>query len=225
MIVKMRNVRLAFHDLFKAKSINNGAPKYSGVFIIGEDSVCSYEIDDKERKGVSLSDSLDDSKSVLHRIIAKVVKEKWGDLGLGAKKKIKIWCLNKADGSTTREAYTNDEDEYYNGFDENSWFVTAAKLEDKVPNTGLPVYDQGRNIANGSQVFSGCYVNAIIDVYAIEKDDGRSVCASLEGVQLLRRGENLGGGTRIDAHSAFDDEEYETDDAFGSDDDVSDVPF
>ena len=138
MIVKMRNVRLAFHDLFKAKSINNGAPKYSGVFIIGEDSVCSYEIDDKERKGVSLSDSLDDSKSVLHRIIAKVVKEKWGDLGLGAKKKIKIWCLNKADGSTTREAYTNDEDEYYNGFDENSWFVTAAKLEDKCRTPAYP---------------------------------------------------------------------------------------
>lgn len=224
MLVRLLNVRLGFNDLFKAKSISGSATKFSATFILGSDSECKYKINgDEKRKSLSINEDGDSPDSIIHKIIAKVAKEKFGELSPGAAKKVKIWVLNKADGSTTRDEYVNDEGEYYGGFDENTWYISAAKREDKAPGGKMVVLDQGRNPIGANRINSGDYVNAIIDIYATD-NDGNAVCASLEGVQLLRKGENLGFAP-VDAANEFEDEEYEEGDEIGSGDDDDGVGF
>ena len=45
MIVKLKNVRLAFADLFQPKSINKGDPRFSGQFIFEKDGKLHKEIE------------------------------------------------------------------------------------------------------------------------------------------------------------------------------------
>ena len=50
--------------------------------------------------------------------------------------------------------------------------------------------------------YSGCYVNAIIDIWAQDSSWGKRVNAQLAGVQFLRHGEAFGGG-RVAAPEEF----------------------
>lgn len=47
-------------------------------------------------------------------------------------------------------------------------------------------------------LYAGCYVNAVIQLWAQDNKWGKRVNASLEGVQFLKDGESLGGGTIAD---------------------------
>lgn len=58
-------------------------------------------------------------------------------------------------------------------------------------------------------IYSGCYVNAILDVYAFDSHGNKGVAVSLGGVQFKRDGEAL-GGKGVTAEDF--DEEVEEDD-------------
>jgi hypothetical protein len=47
--------------------------------------------------------------------------------------------------------------------------------------------------------YSGCYVNAILNVFAYSKDGGQGVGASIVGVQFAKDGERLAGGETASA--------------------------
>lgn len=67
-------------------------------------------------------------------------------------------------------------------------------------------------------VYSGCYVNVIIRLWAQDDDDyGKRINASIEAVQFWEDGESFGGGKKVNVDDAFD--EFGGDDAF--DDDAS----
>lgn len=53
-------------------------------------------------------------------------------------------------------------------------------------------------------IYGGCYVNAVIDVYAFEKSGIRGVFAKLLGVQFVRDGDSFSGAAKI-AEDDFDD--------------------
>lgn len=218
---QLRNVRLGFFDLWKPKSIRGSAEKFSATLIASEDSEIRVTMPDGAKKTFPLLGD-DPKKMVIWRLIGSVISEKWPALTPKAKAKLDIWCWNKADGSTTRAEYTNDEGDYYGGFDAETWYATAAKRADKAPD-GIQILDQKRRpIGEASgKIYSGCYVNVILDVYANEQDGDKTVSASLEGVQLLRAGERL-GFTPTDAAIEFDDEELPEgeDEALGDDDDI-----
>lgn len=64
-------------------------------------------------------------------------------------------------------------------------------------------------------VYAGCYVNAIISLWAQNNQYGKRVNASLEGVQFARDGEPFGAaGVSVDEFDAFETPEDEDFDPF-----------
>ena len=208
MKVIVRNARMSFNDIFEPNTaIKGGKPKFSITAICSDDTTVKYD----NSKGETITKSHD----ALANICQHVAKEKWGKVP----PKLANWAYNKADGSTTRDEYVNDDGDFWAGFDENTWYVSAGKLEKLAKNGKMTVLDQHRKpiAANSGLLFSGCYINLIIDVYAYDNETGKGVTASLEGVQLLRKGEPL-GISNIDAENEFDDEEMPPDQEIDTDD-------
>lgn len=57
-------------------------------------------------------------------------------------------------------------------------------------------------------VYAGCYVNAIIGLWAQNNQYGKRINAQLDGVQFVRDGEPFGeGGISVDAFDAFGDDD------------------
>tara|TARA_R110000796_G_scaffold251769_1_gene383956 strand:+ start:19784 stop:20401 length:618 start_codon:yes stop_codon:yes gene_type:complete len=198
MQVSIRNVRLSFNDLFTAKSVNGGALKFAGTFICSDDTEITYT-NDKGEKIVTGHAGLKD-------VCALVAADKFGK----APSKINNWAYNKADGSTTRDVYTNSDGEFWAGFNEDTWYISAGKLESMCKDGKMKVIDQRCDDLEASDglIHSGCYVKVFIDVYAYDGGSGKGLTAALEGVQLLRKGEPL-GFTPINIDKAFEVEEIE----------------
>ena len=57
--------------------------------------------------------------------------------------------------------------------------------------------------ASDNRPYSGCYVNAIIDIWAQDNQWGRRINATLTGVQFVRDGEAFGGGAAPAAAEEF----------------------
>ena len=213
MKIIVKNARLSFNDLFTAKAIKGGAPRFSATLICLDGSDASElqtTITYKNSEGNNVTKDF----SKMSDICEHVMKEKWGKVP----KKIDNWCFNKADGSTTRAAFTNDEDEFYAGFNEETFYIVAAKQEERCINKKMTVLDQRRDPIEPSSglIFSGCYVNAVIDVYPYDNETGKGVTASLEGIQLKKKGDAL-GFTQIDAADEFDEEEFDEDETDADD--------
>jgi hypothetical protein len=212
MKVIVKNARLSFNDLFKAKSIRGGKPRFSTTLIClngDEDgnpdnleTVVIYTNNEGKR--------ITKPYAKLEEICNHVAKEKWGKVPT----KMKNWAYNKADGSTTREEYTNDDGEYWSGFNGETFYITAAKQEERCKDSKMTVLDQHKQpiASNSGLIFSGCFVNVVIDIYPFDNEEGKGITASLEGVQLKKKGEAL-GITQIDAADEFDEEEFDEDDA------------
>ena len=203
MKVIAKNVRLSFADIFKAKAFEEGGDeKFSGNFILGEDSTIIVD-----KKEVSLDK--------LRKICNKIYCEK-----MECKKVPKTgydnWALNKADGSDTRKPYVDKDDEYYAGVDDDTVYLSGSKKAEDCKGGKLTVVDQLKQpvTAQDDKVYSGCYVNVVIDVYAYKSKTNKGVTASLEGIQKIADGERL-GVTKIDATDDFD--EVEVEDDFGDD--------
>ena len=207
MKIIVKNARLSFSDLFTPKSIGDGKPKFSATLICTDDTTVIYKKADGTKSSVP--------HEKMSALCDRVCQEKWGKVP----PKLKNWAYNKADGTTTRDVYTNSDGDFWAGFSEDTWYISAGKHEERCKGGKLVVLDQHKQPieANSGLLFSGCYVNVVIDVYAYENKEGRGITASLEGVQLKKTGEPL-GITKIDASDDFDEEEIEEDEAADTDD-------
>lgn len=60
-------------------------------------------------------------------------------------------------------------------------------------------------------IYSGCYVNAILDIYAFDSHGNKGVAVSLGGVQFKRDGEALGGKgvTTEDFDEEVEEDDYD----------------
>lgn len=202
MKVIVLNARMSFADLHTPSSVKGSALAYSCTAICDKETKIKYTNDAGETKVVGYE--------VFQKICDKVTKDKFGGK---IPAKLKNWCFNKADGSTTRDEYINTKTgEFWAGFDKDTWYISAKKRADRVDGGIIPILDQEKNQIppNSSKLFSGCRINMIVQVYATDKD-GNSVQASLEAVQLKAKGEPL-GRELIDAESEFDNEEIPTED-------------
>jgi len=62
------------------------------------------------------------------------------------------------------------------------------------------------------RIYAGCYVNAVVTLWAQNNQFGKRINAQLDGVQFFKDGEPFGdGGITVDEFDAFgdDDEEFE----------------
>ena len=173
MKVHLKNVRIAFPKLFEPDTVAGSQNYRRGALFIIEGS------DEEQLKAVRSA-------------IAAAAAEKWPDPKkraaiMGVLERKDYLCLH--DGA--------DKAAKYEGF-EGNYYVSANTKGGKTPDAAgaVTVIDQFRNplTSASGRPYAGCYVNAIIDVYAQDNSFGQRVNAALKGVQFWRDGDAFGGG-------------------------------
>lgn len=171
--VTLKDVRLTFPQLWEAKAREAGKPaKFSASFVFGKDHP---------------------QKAELERVMVEVAKAKWGEA--------KYMDVLKALKATDKLAvHDGDAKNQYQGYAGNLYVNASNSVRPLIigggPDGKAPL------TANDGKPYSGCYVNAIIEVWAQDHPQhGKRINASLMGVQFLRDGERLSGG----ATAAADD--------------------
>jgi hypothetical protein len=167
--VQLSNVRTAFMNVFEPQAMEGGAAKYSSAFIL--DPKAPYI-------------------AVLDAAIAAVAKEKWKEEAPKILKKL----TSEGRVCFKKEPRTNANGDVYAGF-EGAYSLNATNASrplvldrDKTPLTK----------ADGKP-YSGCYVNASIELWAQDNQYGRRINATLRGVQFVKDGDAFGGGSPASA--------------------------
>ncbi|WP_368913474.1 DUF2815 family protein [Mixta calida] len=123
--------------------------------------------------------------------LKQVANEKWGAkadaIYTQLEKKLNL-CLH--DG---------DEKSEYEGFPGNFYISAANKARPAVLDR-----DRSPLIQADGRPYAGCYVNAVIDIWAQDNNFGKRINASLGGVQFLRDGDAFAGGG-VATEDDFDD--------------------
>ena len=169
------NTRWSYANVWDAKSINGGAPKYSVSLIIPKsDTVtinkikaaiqAAYEEGESKLKGsAKVCPALD----VIKNPLRDGDKERPGD-----------------------EAYAN------------SYFINANSA------TAPGIVDADcQLILDRSEVYSGVYGRASINLYAFNSNGNRGIACGLNNLQKMRDGEPLGGKSSAESDFATDDDD------------------
>lgn len=160
MKVKLNNVRLAFPQLFEAKTVNGeGKAAYSASFLLAPDHPAVAE---------------------LKKAMMDVAKEKWGEKWEEVVKSLKA--------SDKLALHDGDAKSQYQGFAGNLYI--SARNEQKPT-----VIDANKSplTASDGRPYGGCYVNALVDVWAQSNNYGKRINASLMGVQFAGDGDRFSG--------------------------------
>ena len=108
-------------------------------------------------------------------------KEKWGadvEKVYAALKAGDKLCLHDGDSKPDNDGYAGNL--FINASNKTRPLVIGPQREPLVAADGKP--------------YSGCYVNAIVEIWPQDNQFGKRINASLLGVQFLRDGERLAGG-------------------------------
>jgi len=178
--VRLENVRLSFAHVFRAQK-----PKPDKDGNVGAAKFnCSFLLDKKSATG----------KKNIEKMKAAMVQardNKW------PKNPPKI----KPDKMCMRDGDQEDWDGY-----EGMYYVSASNSKrpkildrDKTPLT-----------EEDGKIYSGCYVNGIVNVWCQDNEHGKRINASLEGIQFVKNGEAFGAAPLDD--DAFDDLGQDEDD-------------
>lgn len=203
--VILKNVRLSFADLFKP-----GKPQKNDD---GETVPGKYKCNLLLEKGTE-----DTNRQIKQmKAVAEQVKaEKWG------KKIPKL----KPEKVFLRDGDTEDWDGYEGCFyvsanNQNQPVLVDRKKDAKGKWIELTIQNGGPKL-----LYSGCYVNAIIRIWAQDNQHGKRLNASIESVQFVKHGEAFSGGKPVDPNEKFEDMEDDDEDDIGgsgSDDDEDDT--
>lgn len=166
MIIKLSNVRLAFPELFEAKTVNGeGEPAFSAAFLI--------EKDDPQIAGI---------KSAINA----VGKEKWG-----AKADENLKKLIAGDRTALHDGNLKSD---YAGFADMFYISARNKTRPLVVDRNHTKDNpKPLNQADGKP-YAGCYVNASIELWVQDNKYGKRINASLRGVQFVKDGDAFSGG-------------------------------
>jgi len=171
MKLKLKNVRLAFPQLFEAKAVSgDDKAAFSANFLI---------------------DPIDPQVKGINDAIEQVAKEKWG-----AKADTTLKQLRAADKTAL---HNGDSKAQYDGFAGNLFISARSTIRPLVLNT-----DKTPLTASDGKPYSGCYVNATLELYGQDNSYGKRINAVLGGVQFYRDGDAFAGG-RAASEDDFDD--------------------
>lgn len=168
----LKNVRLTFPQLWEAKQVNGqGEAKYSAAFLFKADHPCLPE---------------------LRKAVFDAAKEKWGDAPVttdGGKPKYEV-MLAQLKAQDRLPVHDGDAKSEYDGYAGHLFVNSSNKIKPLV-------IDGQRNnlVPSDGKPYSGCFVNAIVEIWAQDNQFGKRVNASLLGVQFLADGERLAGGS------------------------------
>lgn len=128
---------------------------------------------------------------VLNQAIEEVAREKWKE-----KTPVILKQLRSADKVCLHDG---DLKENYEGFSGN--FFVAARSKSRplvVGRDKMPLTEED------GKPYSGCYVNAVIDVWSMDNKFGKRINASLKGVQFVKDGDAFSASAPASPDS-FDD--------------------
>ncbi|OXE36622.1 MAG: hypothetical protein CGW95_06530 [Phenylobacterium zucineum] len=115
--------------------------------------------------------------------IEEAAKAKWGE---------KAPAVLKAVRAAGKTCLRNGDDKDVEGFEGNMYISTSNKKRPKVVDADgdTPL------VAADGKPYGGCYVNAYVDVYALDMPGvGKGIWGSLQAVQFHSDGEAMGGGS------------------------------
>lgn len=165
MKVKLKNVRLAFPNLFEPRAASDTAkPKFSATFIFPAEHPATSAIKDA---------------------MVGVAKTKWGPKAGDVYKSLKA-----ADKLALHDGVAKSD---YAGFEGNLYINASNAARVRVLEyDGTNYVDL--TFADG-RPYAGCYVNGVIEMWAQDHPKyGKRINASLMGVQFVGDGERLAGG-------------------------------
>lgn len=192
MIILLKDVRIAFPVLWNAKGVVDrktgkmSEPAFSATFLVSKTHPQLEE---------------------LLEIMKAVAQAKW--TGIDRETGRPEWELVLSDLMATDRIVLHDGNrKKYEGY-ANHWYVSARNAHPPLvvnrdpfirDADGKPVMD-GMNgplpnlvTERSGIIYSGCYVNANIDIWAQDNSFGQRICASLKGVQFKRNGDAFVGG-------------------------------
>jgi len=181
-LVKLNKVRLSFPQLFEAKQyVSNGVPGGKPRFS------ATFMIEPGDANFKAINAAIDNAAK-------GKFKDKWEKKLAGLRGNSNKFCF--VDGDTK-------DDERAEG----KWILTSHRNEDQ----GRPgVYDKNRAplTAADGKPYAGCYVNAMVEIWAQEGENAGIRCKLL-AVQFAGDGEAFGGGRKPKAEDfeVLEDEE------------------
>ncbi len=101
--------------------------------------------------------------------------------------------------------HDGDKKAEYEGYPNNKFVSASNKARPRVVDRDNSILVQ----ADG-RPYAGCYVNAVIDIWAQDNNFGKRINASLSGVQFLRDSDAFAGGG-VAGEDDFDNIEEGTD--------------
>lgn len=131
-----------------------------------------------------IGDPKDPQIAMIEAALLAVAKEKWGTKGEATLK-----TLRAADKVALHSGDRKD----YEGF-ARMLYVSASKAESKGRVTVIDRDKSPLTEADG-RIYAGCYVNAVITLWAQDNAFGKRINAELCGVQFSRDGDAFGGGS------------------------------
>jgi hypothetical protein len=140
---------------------------------------------------VLLMEQKDPQVDAIENAIAQAGAARWGE-----KHKSVIASLRGADKVCL---HNGDNKAEYVGFP-GMWYLSARSK------TAPTIVDKDRTLltAKTGRPYAGCYVNAIVEIWAQDNNFGKRVNCSLKGLQFLRDGEAF-SGTPPASEDDFDD--------------------
>lgn len=123
--------------------------------------------------------------------IEAVAREKWGAKAAEMLKAMRAKdnvCLHDGDGKST-----------YEGFEGNFYISARSKTRPLVLDR-----DKSPLTQSDGRPYGGCFVNAVLELWAQDNQFGKRVNAQLKGVQFVRDGDAFSGGAPAD-ESDFED--------------------
>lgn len=176
----LRNVRLAFPDLFVAKKFEggDGDPTYGGTFLIKPGSEADKQV---------------------RAAIASAARSKWNEKADAIMKSI--------EGRSKEFCYIDGNLKDYDGF--AGMMALSAKRREDAGAPKVIDKDLSELHASDGKPYAGCYVNVKVSIWAQDNKWGKGMRATLETVQFLSHGDAFSGSgpATTDGFQAEADEE------------------
>jgi len=132
-------------------------------------------------------------KKEIDAAIRQVALDKWG---------AKAEAILKQAQATQKICFTDGDTKAYNGYAGN-WALVATRNID----AGKPaIVDRGRRPISATDgiIYSGCYVNGTVELWAQDNSFGKTVRATLINIQFVKDGESFGGAAPATADGLDD---------------------
>lgn len=196
--VLLRGVRLSFPALFEPQSQTD---KETGK--VRETFKANFLIPKKGDPHGNIA--------AIKAAAAEAKRKKWGENeAKWPKLKPEKVCLRDGD------------QESWDGY-EGNWYLSSNAPVDRPPSIVTNRRDSNKRWIEAKPgregaPYAGCYVNAVVRIWAQDNEHGKRLNASLESVQFAADGEHF-GATAVDPNDAFGDEFAGEEGAFGDDED------